>query len=212
MFFVIVALIGFVVFAFAVTDRGRGQVLVDRAFLEYQLGDYYGWLKNRVSNPVYWSRISSCLRDAHVCSGMGRIVQDPATGVLATESADMFYQRQLSPIESGCCKPPMSCGYIYVNETLWNPGVGMAVNDVDCSRWSNDQQQLCYRCDSCKAGVLATLRRSWRKVSVINIVILIVLVVVYAFACGFRKSKWMDNGEAYGQARMTKSRSCRFQF
>ncbi|KAG0446589.1 hypothetical protein HPP92_028757 [Vanilla planifolia] len=54
--------------------------------------------------------------------------------------------------------------------------------------------------------VLATLRHSWRKVSVINIVILIVLVVVYAFACGFRNNKWMDNGEAYGQAKMTKSR------
>ncbi|KAG0495306.1 hypothetical protein HPP92_006300 [Vanilla planifolia] len=58
--------------------------------------------------------------------------------------------------------------------------------------------------------VLATLRHSWRKVSVINIVILIVLVVVYTFACGFRNSKWMDNGEAYGQARMTKSRPSRF--
>ncbi|KAG0448085.1 hypothetical protein HPP92_028008, partial [Vanilla planifolia] len=54
--------------------------------------------------------------------------------------------------------------------------------------------------------VLATLRHSWRKVSVINIVILIVLMVVYTFACGFRNSKWLDNGEAYGEARMTKSR------
>ncbi|KAG0448450.1 hypothetical protein HPP92_027826 [Vanilla planifolia] len=57
--------------------------------------------------------------------------------------------------------------------------------------------------------VFAMLQHSWRKVSVINIMILIVLVVVYAFACGFRNIKWMDNGEAYGQARMTKSKSSR---
>ncbi|KAG0448020.1 hypothetical protein HPP92_028033, partial [Vanilla planifolia] len=53
--------------------------------------------------------------------------------------------------------------------------------------------------------VLATLWHSWRKVSVINIVILIVLMVVYTLLAG-NNEKWMDNGEAYGQARMTKSR------
>ncbi|KAI0497421.1 hypothetical protein KFK09_020645 [Dendrobium nobile] len=213
MFLVIIALIGFIVFAFAVTDSGRGQVIVNRSFLEYQLSDYSGWLKDRVSDPKYWSKISSCLRDVHACSGMRRTIRDPATGMILSESADMFSQRQLSPIESGCCKPPTSCGYVYVNETLWNVGAQMFVNDIDCNRWSNDQQQLCYHCDSCKAGLLATLKHSWRKVSIINIVILIILVFVYVVACAaFRNNKRMDNDEAYGETRMTKSRPSRFQF
>ncbi|KAK8947292.1 Tetraspanin-4 [Platanthera zijinensis] len=213
MFLVIAALIGFIVFAFAVTDRGHGQVVINRAFLEYQLSDYSGWLKDRVSNPHQWSKISSCLRDAHVCSGMRRTIRDPATGMVLPEFADMFYHRQLSPIESGCCKPPTSCGYAYLNETLWNPSTSMLLNDNDCIQWSNDQRQLCYRCDSCKAGLLATLRHSWRKVSIINIAILIILVVVYVVACAaFRNNKRMDNDEAYGEARMTKSRPSRFQF
>ncbi|KAG0481197.1 hypothetical protein HPP92_012055 [Vanilla planifolia] len=207
MFLVIVALICFIVFAFAVTDHGRGQATINGVFLEYQLSDYSGWLKNRVSDRKYWSKISSCLRDAHVCSGMRRTARDPATGMIVPESVGMFYQRQLSPIESGCCKPPSSCGYTYVNETLWTAGTAVVLNDADCTRWSNDQRQLCYRCNSCKAGVLATLRHSWRKVSIINIVILIVLVIVYVVACAaFRNNKRMDNNEAYGEARMTKSR------
>lgn len=99
MFFIVVALIGFIVFAYAVTDRGHGEVIMNRAFLEYQLSDYSGWLKERVSDPVYWSKISSCLRDARACRGMAKYGTDPATGMRVPESPDMFYSRQLSPIE-----------------------------------------------------------------------------------------------------------------
>ncbi|KAG1371601.1 tetraspanin-3 [Cocos nucifera] len=213
MFFVIAALLGFIVFAFAVTDRGHGQVIMNRAFLEYQLSDYSGWLKDRVSEPGYWTKISACLRDAGACKGMARYVRDPTTGLLVPEPADRFYQRHLSPIQSGCCKPPTSCGFTYVNETLWSAGGVTAVPDPDCIRWSNNQQQLCYQCGSCKAGVLASLRHSWRKVSVINIVVLIILVIVYIIACAaFRNSKRIDNDEPFGVNRMTKARPSRLHF
>ncbi|WOL08480.1 hypothetical protein Cni_G17233 [Canna indica] len=213
MFVVVAALLGFVIFAYAVTDHGRGQVVIGRGYLEYQLSDYSGWLKDRVAGPGYWNKVSSCLREGHACSRMARYVRDPTTGVLVPEPADTFYQRQLSPIESGCCKPPTSCGYTYVNETFWTPVAGLAVNDQDCIKWSNDQQLLCYQCDSCKAGVLASLRHSWRKVSVINVVMLIILVIVYAVGCAaYRNARRIDNDEAFGQNRMTKSRPSRFQF
>ncbi|KAJ0979327.1 hypothetical protein J5N97_014801 [Dioscorea zingiberensis] len=213
MFFVVVALIGFIVFAYAVTDRGHGEVIMNRAFLEYQLSDYSGWLKERVSDPEYWSKISSCLRDARVCRGMAKHGTDPATGMRVPESPDMFYRRQLSPIESGCCKPPTSCGYTYLNETFWNPVNGMMINDPDCTQWSNDQQKLCYQCDSCKAGFLASIHHSWRKVSVINIIVLIILVIVYVIGCAaFRNNQRIDNSEPYGESRMTKARPSRYQF
>lgn len=213
MFFVIAALLGFIVFAFAVTDRGGGQAIVSRSYLEYELSDYSGWLKDRVSNPSDWAKISVCLRDAHACRGMGRTGRDPTTGFVVSESANQFYQRQLSPIESGCCKPPTSCGYMYINETLWSPGSGVATNDLDCAKWNNNQQVLCYRCDSCKAGVLASIKSSWRKASVINIVVLIILVIVYIVGCAaFRNNRRIDNDEPYNEAGMTKSRPSRFQF
>lgn len=207
MFFIIAALVGFIIFAYAVTDKGSGQPVINRVYLEYNLGDYSGWLKDRVASESYWSKISSCIRDSHVCRKIRRNVGG------FPEAPEMFYLRKLSPTESGCCKPPTSCGFAYNNETFWTSGGGLAGNDPDCQRWSNDQSQLCYDCDSCKAGVLASLKKSWRKVSVINIVMLIILVIVYVVACAaFRHNKQMDNDEPYGETRMEKERPSRIHF
>ncbi|CAK9314435.1 unnamed protein product [Citrullus colocynthis] len=201
MFFVIVALIVFIVFAYAVTDKGSGRTVPSRAYLDYYLQDYSGWLKDRVSEESYWGKISSCIRDSKVCKKMGRTVG----GV--PETFEMFNLRKLSPIESGCCKPPTDCGFVYQNETLWTGVEGMILVNPDCTKWNNDQAELCYDCDSCKAGVLASLKRSWRKVSVINIVVLIILVIAYVIGiAAFRNNRRIDNEEASGEARMEKTR------
>lgn len=85
-------------------------------------------------------------------------------------------------------------------------------SNLDCSKWSNEQDQLCYSCDSCKAGVLASLKKSWRKVSVVNIVVLIILVIFYVVGyAAFRNNRRMDNDEPFGEARMTKARPSRIQ-
>jgi len=206
MFFVIAALIGFIIFAYAVTDKGSGRSEPGRGYLEYYLQDYSGWLEKRVADDGYWAKISSCIRDSKACRKMGRTVGG------MPESADVFYRRKLNPIESGCCKPPAVCGFTYLNETTWNPGVTSA-NNADCTKWNNDQEQLCYSCDSCKAGVLASLKKSWRKVSVINIVVLIILVIAYVVGCAaFRNNRRIDNDEPYGETRMTKERPSMIQF
>ncbi|XP_065868342.1 tetraspanin-3-like [Euphorbia lathyris] len=204
MFFIIAALIGFIIFAYAVTDKGGGRRLINRSYSDYYLQDYSGWLKDRVASDSYWNKISSCVRDSKVCGKMGVTVN----GV--PETADMFYRRNLSPIQSGCCKAPTECGFTYNNETVWTSSGGV-VSNTDCNLWSNDQSQLCYSCNSCKAGVLGSVKKSWRKVSVINIVILIILVIVYVIGCAaFRNNRRIDNDEPYGQARMTKSQPSHF--
>lgn len=93
MFFIIAILIGFIIFAYAVTDKGSGRPVLDRAYSEYYLQDYTGWLEERVTTQSYWSKISSCIRDSHVCGKMRRSVN----GI--PETADMFNLRKLSPIE-----------------------------------------------------------------------------------------------------------------
>ncbi|XP_077232991.1 tetraspanin-3-like [Tasmannia lanceolata] len=208
MFFVIAALLAFIVFAYAVTAKGSGRTVPNRSYLDYSLSDYSGWLKDRVSDPGYWAKIRSCLRDAKACRNMARYVG----GV--PESAEMFYMRDLSPTQSGCCKPPSACGFTYINETDWIPPSGMTTAVVpDCKLWSNDQDQLCYTCGSCKAGVLASVKKSWRKVSIVNIVVLIFLVIVYIIGCAaFRNNKRLDNDEPYGENRMTKSEPSRMHF
>lgn len=101
MFFVIAALVGFIIFAFAVTDKGEGEPVLNRGYLEYHLPDYSGWLRDRVADPGYWAKISSCLRDAKACRNMARydVPAGGVPGLTVPESADMFYQRKLSPIE-----------------------------------------------------------------------------------------------------------------
>ncbi|CAM8919549.1 unnamed protein product [Rhodiola kirilowii] len=208
MFFVIATLLGFVIFAFVVTDHGSGRGLLNRRYMDYYLEDYSGWLKDRVASNAYWEKIGACVRDSNACKKIGRFYD------FVPETADMFYARQLTPIQSGCCKPPTECGYTYVNETVWDMGAGtMSSANYDCNRWSNDQSQLCYSCYSCKAGVLATLRKDWRKVAVINIVMLIILAIVYVIGLqAFRNNRRMDNDEPYGEATMTKSQPSRIHF
>ncbi|KAK4286479.1 hypothetical protein QN277_003030 [Acacia crassicarpa] len=207
MFLVIAVLIGFIIFAYAATDKGSGRTVMNRAYLDYYLQDYSGWLEERVASDTYWGKISSCVRDSKVCRRMDRTVGG------MPETAEMFNLRRLTPIQSGCCKPPTECGYVYERETVWNPGMGVGTNNPDCSRWSNDQSQLCYDCDSCKAGVLASLKRSWRKVSVINIVVMIILVIAYIIAyAAFRNNRKIDNDEPSGEARMTKVEPSRIHF
>lgn len=93
MFFIIAALLGFIIFAYVVTDKGSGRPLPNRAYSDYYLHDYSGWLKDRVASDSYWHKIGSCIRDSKVCGKMGRTT----SGV--PETADMFSSRKLSSIE-----------------------------------------------------------------------------------------------------------------
>ncbi|OVA11358.1 Tetraspanin/Peripherin [Macleaya cordata] len=99
----------------------------------------------------------------------------------------------------GCCKPPTACGFGYVNPTLWvNPANPTA--DFDCYTWSNDQSQLCYGCNSCKAGLLGNLRMEWRKANVILIVAVVILIWVYVIACcAFKNAQTEDLFNRYKQ-------------
>ena len=101
--------------------------------------------------------------------------------------------------QSGCCKPPTLCGYTFVNPTYWISPISMAA-DKDCIQWSNDQTQLCYNCNSCKAGLLAELRKEWRRDNVILIITLIALVIVYVIGCfAFRNAKTEELFRKYRQ-------------
>ena len=93
MLLIIAALIGFIIFAYAVTDKESGRTVLNRGYLDYYLQDYSGWLKDRVSDDGYWGKISSCIRDSGACRKIGRNFNG------APESADMFFQRSLSPVE-----------------------------------------------------------------------------------------------------------------
>ena len=102
-------------------------------------------------------------------------------------------------VQSGCCKPPSVCGFQYVNPVTWvnpmNP-----VSDPDCAIWNNEPNQLCYNCDSCKAGLLGNVRKEWKKANVIVIIAVVVLIWVYLIACcAYKNAQTEDLFSRYKQ-------------
>ncbi|XP_057843927.1 tetraspanin-8 isoform X2 [Cryptomeria japonica] len=138
LFFLLV--FSFTVFAFQVTGQGK------LGHEEYRLGDYSNWLQKRVEKSSDWNKIKTCLQDAKVCN----------KNADCSRNYGANFSRNLSSFQFGCCKPPTSCNFVHVNGTYWSSRAGN-FTDVECKRWSNEQDELCYNCDSCKASVLANV-------------------------------------------------------
>lgn len=101
-------------------------------------------------------------------------------------------------VQSGCCKPPMYCGLTRENGSTWTvPEKGPAVQESDCTTFSNEQDQLCYDCKSCKGGVLDHVRKEWRFLSVLNSCVLVVILVVFCIGCCVRKNYRYDQYMRY---------------
>ncbi|XP_031486372.1 tetraspanin-2 [Nymphaea colorata] len=180
MLILILLLLFFTIFAFVVTSPNGAVSVPGRQYQEFRLSGFSGWLRNYVTNSGNWAQIRTCLSSSDVCPSLAREYSSP----------DQFFaSSDISPLQSGCCKPPTMCGYNYVNPTLWVNPINPAA-DTDCYLWSNDQSQLCYNCNSCKAGLLGNMRKEWRKANVVLIVTLVVLIWVYMIACSaFRNAQ-----------------------
>lgn len=172
MFLLILLLFVFTIFAFVVTNSGAGKTVSGKGYKEYRLGDYSNWLQKRVDNPKYWSKIKSCLVDGKVCSDLTKYT-----------SAASFSKAPLTPLESGCCKPPTECGFTFDNATTWVGKPPSTVSNIDCGQWSNIQTKLCFDCSTCRAGVLQNVKSNWRRVAVVNIIVLVFIIFVYSCGC-----------------------------
>ncbi|KAI3726819.1 hypothetical protein L1987_66625 [Smallanthus sonchifolius] len=172
LFIMIVGLLAFAIFALVVTNKRIGKAVSNRGFKEYRFRDYSKWLQKHVVNEKNWDNIRSCLIDSRVCVAIAR-----------AKKSDDFYRTNLSPLESGCCKPPGNCKYLFVNATYWvPPRSGPGSDDPDCKTWSQ-QKELCYDCGSCKVGVLKNMRYLWRKFAMLNFSILVFVIVIYSISC-----------------------------
>ncbi|XP_010481424.1 PREDICTED: protein TORNADO 2 [Camelina sativa] len=187
---VLIVLLGLLVgFIYMVTIRGAGHPEPSRAYLEYSLQDFSGWLRRRVQRSYKWERIRTCLSTTTIC---------PELNQRFTMAQD-FFNARLSPIQSGCCKPPTKCGFTFVNPTYWISPIDMSA-DMDCLQWSNDQNTLCYGCDSCKAGLLANIKVDWLKADIFLLLTLIGLIIVYIIGCcAFRNAETEDIFRKYKQ-------------
>lgn len=190
MFLLILLLFCFTIFAFVVTNKGAGEKVSGRGYKEYRLGDYSSWLQKRVDSDKNWNKIKSCLQDSKVCKSL---IDDGSNNT----PRDEFYNKHLSAIQSGCCKPSSDCNYTYVTPTNWTKNTTTSTNP-DCNAWDNDQNTLCYNCESCKAGLLDNIKSDWKKVAVLNIIFLVFLVIVYSIGCcAFRNNREDNSWKRY---------------
>ncbi|KAF4389120.1 hypothetical protein CsatB_009691 [Cannabis sativa] len=188
MLFLIATLMGLTVFGFVVTGPGGGVEVPGRVYKEYHLEKYSPWLTNRIKNPNYWSTIRGCIFSSKTCAKLS--IWTPLD----------YMEKDMSPIQSGCCKPPTACNY---NVNV----IGSSAQDPDCYRWNNAQNLLCYECDSCKAGVLEDIRIDWHKLSVLNIVMLVFLIAIYSIGCcAFQNTKRAETDYPYGENHMKRVR------
>ncbi|KZV35658.1 Tetraspanin15 [Dorcoceras hygrometricum] len=139
------------------------------------------WLKMKVNSNSNWNNIKSCLYDTRIC-------RDLEARSYNLKFYD-FTTSKLSPLESGCCKPPTICEMEYVNATYWNKtnkematgrGSGMDIDvpyDEDCDFWKNDETILCYDCHHCKDGFLKTLEGKWMKLGTFLVVVSVLLMI-----------------------------------
>ncbi|KAJ7978810.1 Tetraspanin family protein [Quillaja saponaria] len=172
MFVLIIGLVAFTVFVLLVTNRNVGKKVSEKGIKEYKIGDFSHWLQKYVLNDKKWNDIKSCLIDAHVCRGF-----------VLQQNVSAIYNK-LSITQSGCCKPPVYCGFTSKNATYWIvPKTGPAVEDSDCTTWSNNQKELCFDCKSCKGEVLVNIRQQWRNLAIINSCVLIFVTLVYIIGC-----------------------------
>uniref|UniRef100_A0A0E0R129 Tetraspanin-10 n=1 Tax=Oryza rufipogon TaxID=4529 RepID=A0A0E0R129_ORYRU len=94
----------------------------------------------------------------------------------------------LTPMESGCCRPPAECGYPAVNASYFDLSYHPVSTNVDCKLYKNARSVLCYDCDSCKAGVAQYMKTEWRVVAIFNVILFVILSFVYFVACCARRN------------------------
>uniref|UniRef100_A0ACD5YP70 Uncharacterized protein n=1 Tax=Avena sativa TaxID=4498 RepID=A0ACD5YP70_AVESA len=175
----VVVLTVFLLIGYAVTRGSGAYPVLGRAYKEYRLDGFSMWLRGYVSDsPARWEGIMSCLAESDTCKELAR------QGSFVT--ADQFYSSNLiTPLQSGCCKPPSACGFGYVGPTVWTNPTSAPVQD--CGLWSNDPAQLCYECESCRAGLLAAMRTQWHKTSIA--LLIATLVLFFALIAGWKVYK-----------------------
>lgn len=89
MIVLIVLLVCLVIFIYAVTLRGHGNIEPNRSYLEYNVDDFSIWLRRRVRSSHKWDRIRSCLRSSNMCAELNqsyRVAMD-------------FFNAHLSPMQ-----------------------------------------------------------------------------------------------------------------
>ncbi|CAN8266582.1 unnamed protein product [Cochlearia groenlandica] len=146
------------VFVFCLHKETNPRLFPGTKIHEFRFDDYSGWVRRLVIKEDEWYRTRRCLVKDNVCNKLFSNQIMPVSE---------FYQMNLTPIQSGCCKPPLSCGLNYEKPNIWNMSSKYYNNlERDCKKWNNTANALCFDCDSCKAVIIADLHNTSFSVTI----------------------------------------------
>ncbi|MCO5563212.1 hypothetical protein L7F22_016849 [Adiantum nelumboides] len=165
------AMAGFTLFTYIATHRGSGGHPRVGAH-DYKLQDYSGWLQKVLNDSNDWEHMKSCFVKPAYCEDM----------IFRFKTLQEFKHATLSPLEAGCCTPPAECGYSPENATFYILQSPSLSSHKDCKIYHNNITIKCYDCDSCKGVIAHYLRKEWRIVALVNIIIFTMLIVLYSMA------------------------------
>eukprot|EP00249_Psilotum_nudum_P034461 c53545_g1_i1 orf=331-1179(-) len=167
MVFMLLSLLCFAVFVLVSNSEGGGEAVPGKAFKEYHLGSFSNFQRSELNKGSNWQRIKTCLLNKQICATLRQTYPTLAD----------FDNANLTPTQSGCCKPPTACGFTFVNATNWIlPKTESA--DPDCMAWNNNSTQLCFNCNSCQAGVIQRMKDYWHTILIVHLVLLGFLIFV----------------------------------
>ncbi|CAH9147571.1 unnamed protein product [Cuscuta epithymum] len=182
-------MLGFIIFLYVASRySGSPEREPERfGYVQYRFDHFSSWLRRKVSGVYTWDRVITCVAPSGSCGDLNHTYSLP----------QQLFAAHLTHIQSGCCLPPAKCGFSFVSPTYWvaaaTSNQTTAPIDGDCTKWSNDQSKLCFNCDSCKAGLLADMRKKLINANITVIVTFVVSVLVWVFMC--YKSESFLNGE-----------------
>ncbi|KAH7276654.1 hypothetical protein KP509_39G016400 [Ceratopteris richardii] len=163
---------GFTLFTYVATHRGSAGHHKFVSVNDYKLQDYSGWLQRLLNDRDNWENIKTCFVKPKYCEALP----------FKYKTLHEFKQANLKPIEAGCCTPPSECGYASKNASFYDLDSPPASSNKDCRTYKNNINIKCYDCDSCKGVIAHYLRKEWRVVALVNIIMFTMLIVLYSMA------------------------------
>ncbi|XP_021307481.1 tetraspanin-10 isoform X1 [Sorghum bicolor] len=189
LFVVLVAIMVFTVLAFIITNSGSGHTVPGARYKEYRLQDYSSWFVKQLDDTEKWARLKSCLVKTDDCNNLSK----------RYKTAKEYKLADLTPMESGCCRPPAECGYPALNASYFDLSFHPVSTNVDCKLYKNTRSVRCYDCNSCKAGVAQYMKTEWRVVAIFNVILFVILSFVYFVGCCARRNTGGSDAKGRGR-------------
>ncbi|MED6157256.1 hypothetical protein PIB30_021758 [Stylosanthes scabra] len=187
MFLFILSLFFFTVFAFVVTHKNVSEAISSKGIDEYRLGDYSKWFQRKVNDTNTWNKIKSCMQTGKVCKNNNR------HKIFDNAFKSVIHEKPATGVQHGCCKPPKECNFENESHNVWKKPENGTYSNPDCDAWSNDENSLCYDCQSCKVGLLEDFKDEWKRLTILNIILVLFLIIVYSIGCCAFRNNRRDN-------------------